>query len=86
MRNTILIILFIVLFLLPLQATWANVDYYFYGPCFEGLRQHKWNEAGELAHVILYLRGFPFSHGNVSVERFIDSRERPLKKRFGYGY
>ena len=22
---------------------------YLYGPCFEGLKQHKWNEAGELA-------------------------------------
>ena len=40
----------------------------------------------EFGHVILYLRGLPYQHPNLMVDRFIYSRSSTMSKRLGYDY
>ena len=42
--------------------------------------------AHEFGHVILYLRGLPFSHGKTGVDDFVYGRSTIMSKRLGYDY
>ena len=42
--------------------------------------------AHELGHVILYLRGLPFSHNQPGVDNFTGERATEMSKRLGYDY
>ena len=42
--------------------------------------------AHEFGHVILFLRGLPYAHGEKGVNSFIDNRQNIIKNRLGYDY
>lgn len=42
--------------------------------------------AHEFAHVVLFLRGLPYRHGEANVDQFIFSREKPFYIKFGYDF
>ena len=42
--------------------------------------------AHEFGHVILYLRGLPYSHQQLNVDKFINIRIKEMSERLGYEY
>ena len=50
------------------------------------IKQRAVGLAHEFGHVILYLRGKPFSHGTKEVDDFVYSRADIMLKRLGYDY
>ena len=42
--------------------------------------------AHELGHIILYLQGSAFGHGQIGVDAAITLRENQLKDKLGYDY
>ena len=50
------------------------------------LNQRTVGVAHEFGHVVLYLRGLPFSHGQKGVDPFVYGRSSFMSKRLGYDY
>ena len=72
----------------PLCEKYYDVSLYAYcaGDGKGSLNQKTVGVAHEFAHVVLYLRNFPFGHRQPNVDNFVYGRSTFISKKLGYDY